>query len=79
MQNLRLLSTIFLKNHPFVDGNESAKASSFFCSHFLELNGYKLKNQHQEEVEFAARVDDQNLTLEEIAAWLKNHSEKLIA
>lgn len=64
-----------LKNHPFVDGNKRTALSS--ASILLELNGYKLKNSHKEEVEFAIKVDNQNLTLEQISAWLKNHSKKV--
>lgn len=58
-----------LKNHPFVDGNKRTALSS--ASIFLELNGHKLINNHQEEVDFAVSVDNSNLTLEQISTWLK--------
>lgn len=63
-----------LKNHPFVDGN---KRTAFVSAGiFLRLNGYKLINVHKEEVEFAVKVDNQNLEAEEIAEWLKKNSRK---
>lgn len=63
-----------LKNHPFVDGNKRTALSS--AGIFLKENGWKLKNKHKEEVEFAVKVDNQNLSLEEIASWLKDNSVK---
>lgn len=64
-----------LKNHPFVDGNKRTALSS--TGLFLEKNGYKLVNQHKEEVEFAIRVDNDNLIVEQISKWLKEHSGKI--
>ena len=64
-----------LKNHPFVDGNKRTALSS--AALFLKKNGYKLVNQHKDEVEFAIRVDNGNLTIEQISKWLKEHSVKI--
>jgi len=64
-----------LKNHPFVDGNKRTALTS--AGLFLKKNNYKLINNHQEEVEFAVRVDNGNLTVEQISKWLKEHSNKL--
>lgn len=64
-----------LKNHPFVDGNKRTALSS--ASLFLKKNGYRLTNNHQEEVEFAVRVDNGNLTVEQISKWLKMHSVRI--
>jgi len=64
-----------LKNHPFVDGNKRTALTS--SGMFLRINGYKLINAHKDEVEFAVKVDNHNLTLEEIANWLKKNSHKL--
>jgi len=61
-----------LKNHPFVDGNKRTALTS--AGLFLKENGWKLKNTHKEEVEFAVAVDNQHLPLEEISQWLKEHS-----
>ena len=64
-----------LKNHPFVDGNKRTALTS--SAIFLKQNGYKLTNAHKEEVEFAIRVDNGNLTVEQISKWLKMHSVKI--
>lgn len=64
-----------LKNHPFVDGNKRTALTS--AGLFLKINGYNLTNSHQEEVEFAVRVDNGNLTVEQISIWLKEHSIKV--
>lgn len=64
-----------LKNHPFIDGNKRTALTS--AGMFLKKNGYGLVNQHKEEVEFAIRVDNGNLTVEQISKWLKEHSVKI--
>lgn len=64
-----------LKNHPFVDGNKRTALTSVGI--FLELNGWELKNAHEDEVEFAIKVDNQNLTLDQISEWLKQYSVKI--
>lgn len=61
-----------LKNHPFVDGNKRTALTS--AGLFLRLNGYKLINAKKEEVEFAIKVDNQHLDIEEISKWLEDHS-----
>jgi death on curing protein len=63
-----------LKNHPFVDGNK--RTALFSTGIFLKLNGFRLINNGKDEVEFAVRVDNSNLTLEEISAWLKENCQK---
>lgn len=64
-----------LKNHPFIDGNKRTALTS--SGLFLRLNGYKLINAKKEEVEFAIRVDNQHLDIEEISKWLKKNSKKI--
>lgn len=64
-----------LKNHPFVDGNKRTALTS--AGLFLWKNGYRLLNNHKEEVGFAVRVDNGNLTVEQISRWLKMHSVKI--
>lgn len=61
-----------LKNHPFVDGNKRTALTS--AAIFLKLNNIHLINNHAEEVEFAVKVDNQHLSIEEISSWLKDHS-----
>lgn len=63
-----------LKNHPFIDGNKRTALSA--AGIFLKINGHKLMNAHQEEVEFAIKVDNERLSLEQISKWLKEHSIK---
>lgn len=63
-----------LKNHPFVDGNKRTALMS--AGLFLKINGWNLINNHEKEVEFGVKVDNQNLTLEEISKWLNVHSKK---
>lgn len=63
-----------LKNHPFVDGNKRTVLTS--AGIFLKMNGYQLTNTHKEEVEFAIKVDNEYLTLEQISSWLKKNSKK---
>lgn len=63
-----------LKNHPFVDGNKRTALTS--AAVFLKKNSYNLTNEHKEEVRFAIRVDNGNLTVEQISQWLKEHSVK---
>ena len=74
-QKAAALLQSLLKNHPFVDGNKRTALTS--AGIFLKINGYRLVNAHKEEVEFAIKVDNQNLSLEEIASWLKKHTKKI--
>lgn len=64
-----------LKNHPFVDGNKRTALTS--AGIFLKKNGHKLVNNHKEEIDFAVKVDNGNLTVEQISKWLKDHSVKI--
>lgn len=64
-----------LKNHPFVDGNKRTAYSS--AGIFLMMNGYKLIDMHDKSLKFAMLVEDNSMSLEEIAAWLKKNSKKI--
>ncbi len=64
-----------LKNHMFVDGNKRTALAS--AGVFLKLNGYKLINKHNEELEFALKVESESLSLEEIAEWLEKNSTEV--
>lgn len=64
-----------LKNHAFVDGNKRTALAS--AGIFLKVNGYKLINTHKQEVAFAIKVDNQNLTLRQIASWLRRNSKRV--
>ena len=64
-----------VKNHPFTDGN---KRTGFFSTiRFLKINGYKLKAKQKDVVKFSIAVDNENLSLEYMASWLKKHSKKM--
>ncbi|MBI3069767.1 MAG: type II toxin-antitoxin system death-on-curing family toxin [Candidatus Levybacteria bacterium] len=63
-----------LKNHPFIDGNKRTALTSVGL--FLKMNGYKLVNAGEEEIEFGIRVDNQRLSIGEIARWLKEHTKR---
>jgi death-on-curing protein len=65
-----------LKNHPFVDGNKRTALTS--AGIFLKLNGCKLINEHDNEVSFALKVDNEHLTIEQISKWLEKHSKAII-
>jgi death-on-curing protein len=64
-----------LKNYPFVDGNKRTALTA--AGIFLELNGYNLLNDHDNEVNFALKVNSEHLTIEKIVKWLEKHSEKI--
>ena len=61
-----------LKNHAFVDGNKRTAYTS--CGVFFKINGYKLENMHKASLEFVMSVENNSLSLEEIADWLKKHT-----
>ncbi len=62
-----------VKNHGFVDGN---KRTGFVTAiTFLGLNGYILSVSQKEVVEFVVRVAEGKQSEEEIASWIKQHSQ----
>lgn len=77
-----LYPTIFLKaavyarsiiqNHPFIDGNKRTGITA--ATIFLEKNGHIFSAHKGEIEEFALRIATEKLELEEIAAWLKDHT-----
>lgn len=60
-----------LLNHPFVDGNKRTAVVAMI--EFLELNKKFFKSTQKELVGFALWVENKKPTIEEIAAWIKNH------
>lgn len=63
-----------LRNHAFLDGN---KRTSVYCAMtFLELNGYKFTARNKEVVIFALKVENEKLSVEQVAFWLKKNSGK---
>lgn len=64
-----------LKNHPFIDGNKRTSLAAVGL--FLKINGYSLKNMHQEEISFALSVENDTFDLDDIASWLQHHCIRL--
>ncbi len=61
-------------NHAFVDGNKRTTITS--TARFISLNGYELRATDREFVDFPLRVENNHLSFEEIAKWLKQNSKK---
>ena len=61
-----------LLNHVFVDGNKRTATISMI--EFLILNGKKFEAENKEIVKFALWVENKKPPIEEIAAWIKNHT-----
>lgn len=72
-QTAALLQSL-LKNHAFVDGNKRTALTS--AGLFLKINHYTLINNHKDEIEFAVKVDNGNLSVEQISKWLKEHTKR---
>lgn len=62
-------------NHAFLDGNKRTTITA--TARFISLNRYELNASKREFVDFPLRVENNHLSLEEIAAWLKKHSKKI--
>lgn len=62
-------------NHAFTDGNKRTSLTS--TARFLYLNGYELKADKKELINFPLRVKNKHLDIEEIAGWLKEHTRKI--
>ncbi|KKP47244.1 MAG: death-on-curing family protein [Candidatus Woesebacteria bacterium GW2011_GWA1_33_30] len=80
-----LYQTIFLKagaliqsiclNHAFSDGNK--RTAWIATKRFLWINGYHLKSEAKEAVDFMIWIDNSHSELKKISNWLKNHSKKV--
>ncbi len=80
-----LYSTIFLKagaliqsiclNHAFTDGNK--RTAWLATKRFLWINGYHLKSETKEAVDFMIWIDNSHPELKKITDWLKQHSKKV--
>ena len=62
-------------NHPFMDGNKRVAYSA--AGLFLELNGWRLKSDTDDAVEFMLEVAGGKRGKEEIRIWLEQHSVPL--
>lgn len=80
-----LYPTIFLKagaliqsiclNHAFSDGNKRTAWMS--TKRFLWINGYHLKSETKEAVDFMIWIDNSHPEFVKISSWLKKHSKKI--
>jgi len=66
-----------IKNHIFYDGNKRTGIESAFI--FLSNNGIKIKEKVTKEdiVNFGVEIENENMTLNDIAEWLKENSTRL--
>ncbi|MFO8037555.1 MAG: type II toxin-antitoxin system death-on-curing family toxin [Anaerolineales bacterium] len=62
-----------IRNHPFVDGNKRTGAAA--ASLFLQRNGHKLTASSDDLVDIAMGAAQSQLTVEQIASWLRDHSK----
>jgi len=61
-----------VKNHPFIDGNKRTAFSGTIV--FLLASGVIVSAGTNQIVKFMLRVANENLSVDEIAAWLKKHT-----
>lgn len=63
-----------IKNHPFIDGNKRTAFAAAFI--FMKKAGYDFTAKNKEVVDFAIRVANENLSVDEIATWIRKFSKK---
>lgn len=64
-----------LLNHPFIDGNK--RTAVLALMEFFLLNGKEISATQKEVVEFALWIENKKPEIEEIASWIKKHSQPL--
>ena len=64
-----------IKNHGFVDGNK--RTAVVVTIIFLGRNGYGLLVEQKALVKFAVGIAEDKFDTDEIATWLKKHSQKI--
>ncbi len=62
-----------IKDHPFVDGNKRTSITA--AQTRLEVSGHKFIGKRKETYDLLLAVANENLPVDEIAAWLKKHTE----
>jgi death-on-curing protein len=62
-----------LFNHAFFDGNKRTAIAS--CVFFLESNRYVMTATQSELSNFPVRVENEHLSIEQIASWLEQNSK----
>lgn len=61
-------------NHAFIDGNKRTTIS--VTARFLAINGYELNTSDEEFVAFPLRVENNHLSLEDIASWFEQNTKE---
>lgn len=62
-----------VKNHPFIDGNKRTAFSGSIA--FLLANGVFISVNTNQAVNFMLKVANENLSVDEIALWLKKNTK----
>lgn len=62
-----------VKNHPFIDGNKRAAFAG--ANTFLLANGTFIFADTNQVVKFMLKVANENISVDEIAKWLKKHTQ----
>lgn len=79
ISDLNYLSSIILRGiisgHPFIDGNKRAGIEA--TDLFLRKNGYYLEMDVDEGFSFALAVAKNELNMDSIYEWIRNHSKRL--
>jgi death-on-curing protein len=63
-----------IRNHPFLDGNKRTGIAA--TAIFLQRNGWRLTASNQELETFTLEVAVSLTSLENMEAWLRNHSSE---
>ena len=72
--NINYYGQVTAEKYPYALFNATLRFPSGL---YFTGGGYKLLNYHEEEIDFAISVDNEQLTLQKISKWLKEHSIKI--
>jgi death-on-curing protein len=64
-----------MKNHPMIDGNK--RSSWIALNSFFEINGKTINADTEDAFEFVLAVATDAINLEQMASWIKDHTEAL--
>jgi len=62
-----------VQNHPFIDGNK--RTALVATGLFVELNGFELTASNDEALHFTRQATTGKIGLEDMAIWLRTHSQ----
>jgi death-on-curing protein len=74
LKGAALMHSIF-KNHPMIDGNK--RSSWIALNSFFEINGKTINADTEDAFEFVLAVATDAINLEQMASWIKDHTEAL--